>query len=240
MSNSFTFAICTDFKNIQFLNLIIDSIINQTIKNVEILIIGDTININSPIIETSLLKIYDFDSKNTWPPGREYLKGKNTFWIAEKKNRLIDKAKNDIIILMHDYYMFTNTFCENFNKLTDPWDFCMPHIISTDGKNSSHWVSYDHPNIPTTHTMPYSQDFAKYAYIPGSFWAAKTEVMKKEKISKDFVWCEQLMDDGYSSINEDEEFSLRIRQKNYKYIFNTHSIAICLKPHKYGFGVYGT
>lgn len=239
MSNSFTFAICTDFKNIPSLNLIIDSIKNQSISNFEILISGDTCNINSPISESPSLKIYDFDSKNTWPEGRDYLKNKNTFWIAEKKNRLIDEAKNNIIVMMHDYYMFTNNFCENFDKVEEPWDFCMPHIVYIDGRNSSHWVSYDHPSIPRCNTMPYSLDVAKYAYIPGSFWVAKTEVMKKEKISKNLVWCEQNMGDGYSSINEDEEFSLRIREKNYKYVFNLNSTAICLKSGKYGFGVYG-
>jgi GT2 family glycosyltransferase len=236
MNQSFTFAICTDFKNISSLNQIINSIVNQTVKDIEILIIGDTVNINSLLIDTPLLKIYDFDSKNTWPPGREYLKGKNTFWIAEKKNKLIEESKNNIMIMLHDYYMFLPNFCENFKTIEHDWDFCMPHVVTVDGKNSSHWVSWDHPTIPRTFTMPYSLELSKYAYVPGSFWVAKTEVMKKEKISENLVWCEDRMQDNYSSMNEDVEFSLRIRSKGYRYIYNLNSVAVCLKHGKYGIG----
>jgi len=236
VSKSFTFAISTDFKNIPLINHIIESISAQTIKDIEILIIGDTVNIDRPIAESKLVKIYDFDSLYSWPPGREYLKGRNTFWIAEKKNRLIDLASREIIVMMHDYYSFKPDFCETISNLQEPWDFCMPHVVDFTGRNSSHWVSYDHPSITRTYTMPYSLDLAKYAYIPGSLWVAKTSVMKNEKISENLVWSENFLNDGYSRLNEDEEFSLRIRSKNYKYIFNLSSVCICHKPNKYGAG----
>ena len=89
--DKFTFGICTDGKSPHNIEKVIDSILSNNINpsNFEIIIIGGDI---TPRIHPNVLFI---------PFNEEVKPG----WITRKKNIIVQEAKFDNVLLVHDYFM---------------------------------------------------------------------------------------------------------------------------------------
>lgn len=190
------------------LNLILDSIENQSIPKCEIIIVGD----------------YNTPRANCIPFDDTIKKG----WITKKKNIITQNATHDIIVYLHDYIVFDKNWYDNFVKFGTDWDLCMHRIINKDGTRFRDWCVFQYDgnvgkNGIWTHTTPkhkpctispylppYEYDKTQNLYISGSYWVAKKYVMEQEPLDEDFVWGQP----------EDIEWSMRVIPK-YKYVMNT-------------------
>ena len=113
----FTFGIITDGQNDNYLNTIIDSIKNNNIPNYEIIIVGNT-NLNS----NNIITIFSFD---------ENIK-KN--WITKKKNIIVQNAKFENIVLLHDYIKFDKNWYNGFIIFGNNFDWCITKILNNNGE----------------------------------------------------------------------------------------------------------
>ncbi|MFX0072072.1 MAG: hypothetical protein ACFFAO_13370 [Candidatus Hermodarchaeota archaeon] len=155
----FTFGIITGGNNESNINLIIDSIEKENIKNYEIIIVG------SCLIERKNVKIISFD---------ESIK---RAWITKKKNLITENAKYENIVYMHDYIVFCNGWYEGFKTFGNDFKVCMNQIININGTRYRDWtlwpthISIDFSKIlpDRRYLLPYNElDLSKYMYISGA------------------------------------------------------------------------
>jgi len=206
---NFTFGIITDGTSDNNLLLVIESIIRQSIENFEIIIVGNTkINLHNIVVI----------------PFSEELKSK---WITRKKNIIINKAKFENIVFLHDYVILDTNWYKGFLTFGNGFDVCMNIFLNKDGSRFRDWTIWPHNNLILDKIvkknrqclLPYHiSHLTKYMYVSGTYWVAKTNFMKKYPLNEDLVWGE----------SEDVEWSLRIRDFcNYK--MNQNSTVLSLK-----------
>lgn len=217
----FTFVIvCGSAKNNPTLEQMITSITDEDIPKCQILIAGKESEAlwvcnEEDTREIRIFEVAEADQKN----------------IAKKKNMGAALARYDNIVYMHDYMPLVPGWYNGFLKFTKEhpgWQLAMNVIIQEDGTRFRDWISFDdpkspapivpnhHPDIPVPYSQPYlpPYDFdlkGKY-YINGSYWVAKTQVMKDNPLNVKFEWGQP----------EDIEWSYRVRDK-YAYYMNTYS-----------------
>lgn len=201
----FTFGIITDGRNDGNINLIIDTIEIQNIKNYEIVIVGNS------GVKRKNTKILQFD---------ESIK---TAWITKKKNLVTENALYENIVYLHDYVYFSDNWYNEFVKFGNDFDVCMNVIINNDGKRFRDWCLWhdDVKGILTNreYLLPYDvSDLTDKMYISGTYFVAKKQFMTQNRLDESLSWGE----------SEDVEWSYRIR-KFYKYRMNPNSIVKLLK-----------
>ena len=186
----FTFGIITIYEDKQRLNDIINNIRNLRVPNFEILIVGggDSSGVDGP----DVIKI-DFD---------ESIKPK---WITRKKNILVQNAKYENIVLMHDYHLFDASWYEEFKKFGTDWDICScPQYLVNGVRNVVDWALWDKPGCGPAWSLDYDDwTQTQYMYISGGFFLVKKNVMIEEPLDERRVWNDA----------EDVEWSLRVRNK---------------------------
>jgi len=174
---NFTFGIITDGNNDNYINIIIDSIKNNSIPNYEIIIVGNTKIINPEIL------IFPFD---------ETIK---TGWITKKKNIIATHAKYENIVLLHDYIKLNNNWYEGFLEYGDNFDWCITKILNINNNRYRDYTLFpykvDYLNIDFSPVdisdyfkdnclLPY--DFEnniktnKYMYISGAYYVIKKNI----------------------------------------------------------------
>lgn len=201
----FTFGIVTDGRSDININLIIDSIEIQNIKNYEIVIVGNS------VVDRKNTKILQFD---------ESIK---TAWITKKKNLITENALYENIVYLHDYVYFSKNWYDEFVKFGNEFDVCMNVIINTDGKRFRDWCLW-HDDVKEIlinreYLLPYDvSDLTDKMYISGTYFVSKKKFMSENILDESLSWGE----------SEDVEWSYRIR-KFYKYRMNYNSIVKLLK-----------
>lgn len=205
-----TFGIVTDGSSPENMEKVVSSINKLNITNYEILIVGD-----SEIFETNNTKKIYFD---------ETIK---VGWITKKKNLISQNAKYEIIVFLHDYYLFDLDWYKEMLNFGDNFDVCMNQITNIDGSRYHDWVLWVENNSfldkyvekSRVTLIPYKyKKFLKYMYVPGGYWIAKREFMIKNPLNEELVWGQA----------EDVEWSKRIR-KLADYKINSKSILKILK-----------
>jgi hypothetical protein len=208
----FTFGIITDGFSDIYIEQIIDSIRKNYIEKYEIIIVG-----NTKINKTNNIIIIYFD---------ETIKNK---WITRKKNIIIENAKYENIVLLHDYIIFDNNWYNGFIKFGNNFDICINKIINKNGKRFRDYTLFplNIPNLPLIYhqrcLLPYDfyniEKTNKYLYISGSYYVIKKHIANKYKLNEDLTWGE----------GEDYEFCLRIQKDNILIKCNQYSIVKFLK-----------
>ena len=127
-----TFGIVTGFEDYQRLDEILKSIRALSIPEYEIILIGGG---NSDfIVFAEDVKVVDFDESQ------------KPRWITRKKNILVNEAKYNNIVLMHDYHVFDKDWYENFKSFGTDWDICScPQYLITGARNPMDWSLWDKP-----------------------------------------------------------------------------------------------
>ena len=186
-----TFGIVTGFEDYQRLDEILKSIRALSIPEYEIILIGGG---NSEfVVFAEDVRVIDFD---------ESQKPK---WITRKKNILVNEAKYDNIVLMHDYHVFDKDWYENFKSFGTDWDICScPQYLITGARNPMDWSLWDKPGHGRAWSLNYDDwSQTQYMYISGGFFIVKKHVLQQEPLDESRGWNEE----------EDVEWSMRVRNK---------------------------
>jgi hypothetical protein len=210
----FTFGIITDGNNDSFIEKIITSIENNKLKLYEIIIVG-----NSKVKTLNqFTKIIPFDEsiKNAW--------------ITRKKNIIIEEAKYENIVMMHDYIILESDWYEGFLKFGNNWDIVVNKIKNSDGKRFRDFVLAPDLYIwrilgmrPNKGLIPYNVkanlSLNKFRYISGSYYVIKKKIGLNYKLNEKLSWGQ----------GEDYEFCSRLIQSNILMNFNPNSTVSFLK-----------
>jgi hypothetical protein len=218
----FTFGIITSSDSNNYINEIIDSIINNNIPNYEIIIIG-----NTKLEQTEKIKVFYFD---------ENIK---RGWITRKKNIIVNNAIYENIVLLHDYVKLKDDWYKGFLKFGNDFDFCITKILNKDGSRFRDYTLFpyevDYLNISYSPgkdidsyfyencLLPY--DFKntiktnKYMYISGAYYIIKKSIATKYLLDENLVHCK----------GEDVEYSKRLHSNGIIIKCNNYSEVILLK-----------
>ena len=186
----FTFGIITVYEDKDRLQEIILSIRNLNIPEYEILFVGGG---DSDGIDGQDIRKINFD-ENEKPK-----------WITRKKNILVQEARYDNVVVMHDYHVFDPNWYEAFKIFGTDWDICScPQYLITGSRNPMDWSLWDKPGHGRAWSLNYNDwSQAQYMYISGGFFMVKKHVMLEEPLDESLVWNEE----------EDVEWSMRVRNK---------------------------
>lgn len=186
-----TFGIITAGDADDRINRIIDSIEYLEIPKYEVLIVGNAKvkRVNTRVIEfNEMLNVQG--------------------WITRKKNLIIDEAHYEVIVFMHDYFIFCNDWFTQLKK-SESFDVGMSAITSPNGERYRDWVIWPHNDnvldlVVVGHRclIPYDVDYlTEFMYISGAFWISTKKFMSENLLNESLM-----AGDG-----EDVEWSLRIR-----------------------------
>jgi hypothetical protein len=203
---NFTFAITTDYSNISRLNQVRESIYNLNIPNYEVLVIGG--KDYSHYIDTTFL--YFNDKKY---PG----------WTTKKKNILVETARYENVVLMHDYFLFDANWHKSFVEFGNDWDICSNQQLLIDGKRHfTDWVTWDDPVFPRYTSLSYDDwSRTRYMYMSGGYFIVKKHVVMDNPFNESLMHGQA----------EDVEWSLRVRDK-YRMVCNGNAIVRHNKVHR--------
>ena len=180
----FTFGITTMYQDLNRLDSVIQSIRNLNIPEFEIIVAGHENFADNE--EASFL----------------YFQGDNSL-VNARKNAILQKAKYNNVVLLHDYYLFDTDWYNNFVVFGEDWDVCSnAQLLINNKRHFTDWVTWDHP----VHGRYYSMDYndwsdTKYMYQSGGFLLLKKEFGLKVPFNGEMGW----------GTAEDVEWSLRMR-----------------------------
>jgi hypothetical protein len=210
-----SFVIVTAGNNDSSLEQIIDSIECQNMPEYECIIVGGrTTNVN----RKNTIHI-PFNEEITYKP-----------WLTRKKNLGVHLAQYDIVVVMHDYYVFDSNWYEEFVKFGFDWDICVHQNLACKEQNyvrGNGWRAGPipgYPELPFAMTIPWDIDcFIPYMAIQGAYWVAKRNVMLEEQLNENLLLGQ----------DDDIEWSARVvpgwlgqkpNQNKYKIVCNPNCI----------------
>ena len=199
----FSFGILTLYENTEQIQGVIDSIKALNILDHEILLIGPK----------------NDQFKNTI----EFDETQKEGWITRKKNMLVDSAKYDNVVVMHDYYTFDSDWYKNFVEFGDDWDVCSnAQLLINGNRHFTDWVTWDSPIFPRYTAMSYDDwSHTRCMYQSGGYMIVKKDFYKKFPKNEEMTW----------GTAEDVEWSLRMRTSA-KWKCNGKSIVKHNKVHR--------
>lgn len=153
-------------------------------------------------------------------------------WITKKKNIIIDRAKFDNIIIIHDYVSFDKDWYNGFLEFDTEWDVSMCKIYNKDGIRWRDWVlwwcgeapyriEFNNVLLPPNRLLYDDYRFVHNdMYINGTVIIGKKKYLINNKLDENLVWGQ----------GEDCEWSARCRP-TWVYKMNTKSKLRLLKQH---------
>jgi len=200
--DSWSFGLVSNGESIQKLNTIIRQIEAFNIPKYEILICG-------PSEKLSSLRVKVLDDKDLYSDAR--------IPISRKKNRIVDAAKYNNLLLIHDRISFDNNWYNEISKLDSNFDvLCMP-ILDDERRvyRVNDWIKagdlYDY--TVEGGLMDYS-DFSTDLYLNGGVICIKRHIYLDIRIRPFLNWGEM----------EDVDFSRRLMMSGYDIGFYKNSI----------------
>jgi hypothetical protein len=191
---SICFAFITDGSNDRYLEQGIQSILNLSLSNSEIIVIGNS------QLNTDGIRFVAFDETQ------------KQSWTTKKKNLAAKLSSKDILVIMHDYFALTPFWSDEGVKslLLNDWDVCVTSILNPDGTRYRDWLlwpfSHKLLRIPFVYTLanllPYNvKDLTDFMYINGSLMIVKKDYFLANPLDETRGWGE----------GEDVEWSIRLR-----------------------------
>lgn len=179
----FSFGILTLYENTEQIQGVIDSIKALDIPEYEILLIGP--------------------KNDQFENAIEFDENEKSGWITRKKNVLVDSAKYDNVVVMHDYYTFDKDWYKNFVEFGGEWDVCSnAQLLINGNRHFTDWVTWDSPIFPRYTAMAYDDwSHTRCMYQSGGYMIVKKDFYKKFPMNEEMTW----------GTAEDVEWSLRMR-----------------------------
>lgn len=169
MSN-ISFIIVTAGNKDNSINQIIDSIEILSIPKYEVIVVGG--------LTTTLARL-----NTTHIPFNESILPTLPY-LTKKKNLGVANSKYDVVVVMHDYYVFDPDWYIEFTKFGLDWDICVHtslHIAEQGNIRANGWrVDYvpGYPELPHGMCIPWDIDcLIPYMPIQGAYWVAKRQTM---------------------------------------------------------------
>lgn len=210
-----SFIIATSGTNDSSLNDIIDSIEILSIPEYQIILVGG--------LHTTINR-----ARTTHIPFDETLKPKA--WLTRKKNLGVQASIYDVVVVMHDYYVFDSNWYTEFEKFGLDWDICVHQGFHSDqqgGIRANGWRAEfipGYPDIPYCMTIPWDIDcFVPYMPIQGAYWVAKKHVMLEQPLDEKLLWGDS-DDIEWSSRVVPGWLGQKINQNDYKIVSNPNCI----------------
>lgn len=180
-----TFGICSDGRKNENILKIIKSIIAFNIPEVEILVCGPTPGENLP----GCVRVID-DSPI-------YMEGDMRVPIGRKKNLIAKNAKYNNLLIMHDRYVFPNSWYENmkawgnyYDMMTFPTcDVERPDCRVADWQYAS-WYNDSEQRLREKIVYPSYTYFDENVYINGGMFAIKKHIYEQHPIPESLHWAE--------------------------------------------------
>jgi hypothetical protein len=208
----FTFGIITDGTNDERIEIIINSIRKQQISMYEIIIVG---NSNVPIDKD--IRILSFD---------ETIKSS---WITRKKNIIVQEARYENIVLLHDYVVFNEGWYKGFSQFGNDFSICVNKIQNLDGSRYNDFALFlffalpIHNNFTSQCLLPYNfqptENTNKITYVSGTYYIIKKTIALQYPLDESKGWCE----------SEDIDLSYSLTKDNYIIKCNPYSTVSFLK-----------
>lgn len=189
LNDKFAFGICTDGKSPGNVDKVIDSIIRNNIpeEKFEIIIIGGT---TPPKTHPSVRFI----------PFNEEIK---TGWITRKKNIIVQEAKFDNVLLVHDYFMIADDWYSGFLKYEKSWNVLICPIVTPRNERFIDWTLYvGWENRKDLYTLipgmqfherllPYDMTIKEWQYLPGNAFMVNKHFYLQYPLDENLVWGQE-------------------------------------------------
>lgn len=167
-------VIVTSGSNDASLHQIIDSIEILSIPTYEVVVVG---GLTTTINRKNVIHI-PFDESQIAP----------MVWLTKKKNLGVKHSNYEVVVVMHDYHVFSPNWYEEFEKFGTDWDICIQQLFAIGGERGNGWRNQPipgYPEIPFAMTIPWDIDcFIPYMPIQGAYWVAKKHVMLESPLEE--------------------------------------------------------
>lgn len=207
--NKWSFGIITNGQKNEQVNSLINSIIKQKIPNYEILICGEfnyTDSVKYPIVSLEDV-IVDDDIRAP---------------ITIKKNKIVEKAKYQNLMIMHDRYLLPDDWFLNMKKYGNYFEILTMPNIGPNGGRVNDWGEYlGKPSQiykEISHLMPYNK-WSNGWYSQGGLLIIKKSLYLINKLDARLFW-DELEDVHFSQIANLNGIFYYIDIKNKVYTFS--------------------
>lgn len=241
-----SFGICLGPKyNEEWFIRLVNSIANQykgKPKDYEVIVIGGYHDIISKDVQALLgTEIIHIAFDEFTKPGH----------ITKKKNILADMAYFENLVIVHDYFKFSDGWLNGviaYNNMYPNWKVLMNRVENLEGTRHGDWtvnpnrmqeVIDTNPEFYTNMLMkvaphenaakyvaglPYGvNDLSHIQYISGGYIFCKAEVIQKYPLDENRSWGQE----------EDVEWSERLNKAGILFHFNPYSVTTIQKPSKW-------
>ena len=134
--------------------------------------------------------------------------------ITLKKNIITENAKYDIIVYLHDYFIFTKKWYKEFIKFGNDWDIQLNPILRPDKQRYLDWMQGYMSEDYIFKYKDYDEVWDSESYISGAYFIAKKWVMQLCSFDETLKWRQ----------GDDIEWSKLLHKNNIKIKFNKNSI----------------
>lgn len=168
-----SFCIVTSGSDDALVQRCIDNIRSLNIPTYEIIYCG---GMGTPIPNTNIVRHLPFDET-------VYRR-----WITRKKNVLVQSAKYEICVVMHDYIVFDNNWYTAFEKFGTRWDICVHQTLMQTGDRSSGWKTYQFPGLPLNCPVPFDvEGLEQFMPIQGNYACIKKSRYLEDPQNEEYV-----------------------------------------------------
>lgn len=155
---------------------------------------------------------------------------KKRAWITKKKNIIIEAARFDNTVIVHDYVSFDNNWYKGYQEFETDWDVSMCQIRNKDNIRWRDWllwwcgtapyrIEHNGKRLPANRLLYDDTNYVNNdMYINGTVIIGKSGYLKNNKFNEKLCWGQ----------GEDCEWSARCRP-TWKYKMNSKSIMRLLK-----------
>jgi len=183
---SISFCITTSGTNDDGIRNVISNIESLGIPEYEIIYCG---GFTTTIEQTDKIKHVPFDENSK---AHVTLHGHTGRWTTKKKNLCVEAAKNEIVVVMHDYIFFHPTWWQEFKAFGTHWDVCVHQCLLSNGVRADGWRIDRHPMLPRWSMVPYDmEDLVQYMGLQGNYNVVKRERWLETPLNEDLLWGEE-------------------------------------------------
>lgn len=179
--SNWTFGIPTSGKNNDWVDELVESIVDQKIPNYEIIICGPYKN--EDLINKYNLKVLE----------DVILKNDLRIPICHKKNKIIKKAIYENICILHDRFLLHKNWYIKMQEFGNYFDFlCLPTYDSSMNRFHVDWMEFNFP-ISQKFKINKSLEYSKWspnAIVQGGVIIGKTRLMRKHLLDERIHWGE--------------------------------------------------
>lgn len=212
------------YKVEKYLEKCVNSIANQTYKNLEIILVDDGSPDNCPAMCDSLAKT----------DGRIKVVHKKNGGVSSARNEGLKVATGKFVTFVDsDDYLLSSYYEDMINLVDNSTDLVVSNIKIITKKGSKDLGMLDNEKI--SHVLDSPESFMQFV-ISGFFDNVYNKLYKKDLILKEFDTSLKLGEDRVFNLNYFENINGKIKYSNYAgYIYENNPTSACKKTYPYFF-----